>query len=154
MASQGSSRTRPRRASWLSQMTLNCRRNWRLFCPFVQRSQVCKWTSGLQSEREVVEIGIFSRKLERENEWNKSFPKIKQRERKREQKWEFFGQNWSGEAIEEKEKEILNPRKFFSLLFLFPGKVEWEFKKLMEFSFWWHFGNFDNWVIGWVGVYP
>ena len=37
-----------------------------------------------------------------------------------------FGQNWSGEAIKEKEKEILDPRKVFSLFvclfFFFLGK--------------------------------
>ena len=33
------------------------------------------------------------------------------------EKWESFGQNWSGKAMEDKEKEILDPRKvfFFSL---------------------------------------
>ena len=29
-----------------------------------------------------------------------------------------------------------------------------DFRVLCSFSLLWHFGNFDNWVIGWVGVYP
>ena len=32
--------------------------------------------------------------------------------------------------MEEKEKEILDSRKFFSLFFLFPGKVEWRLERV------------------------
>ena len=64
----------------------------------------------------------------------KSQSKIKQRERKREQKWEFFCQNWSGEAMEEKEKEILDPRKVFSLFFPFSKKVEWSQESMGVFT--------------------
>ena len=55
-------------------------------------------------------------------------------ERERESKSVFFGQNWSGEAMVEKEKEILDPRKVFPLFFLFPEKVEWESKKVLRFT--------------------
>ena len=26
--------------------------------------------------------------------------------------------------------------------------------RILSFSLYGHFGNFDNWVIGWVGIYP
>ena len=60
------------------------------------------------------------------NETKVSRKSNRERERERESRSEsFFVQNWSGEAMEEKEKEILDPRKVFSF---FPGKVEWRGK--------------------------
>ena len=54
------------------------------------------------------------------NETKVSRKSNRERERERECRSEsFFVQNWSGEAMEEKEKEILDPRKVFSLFFSF-----------------------------------
>ena len=47
--------------------------------------------------------------------------------------------------MEEKEKEILDPRKVFSLFFFFFGKVEWSQESMGGFYF---NGILDNWVIG------
>ena len=97
----------------LSRMRLNSRRDRRFFCPFVQRSQVRKRTSRLQREREALEIGIFSGELERENEWNESFSKIKKREVR-----VFWSElKWGGNGGERK-RNCRSKKSFF----FFPGK--------------------------------
>ena len=44
---------------------------------------------------------------------------------------------------------ILVILRFWGILVIFE-----DFRVLWSFTLSGHFGNFDNWVIGWVGVYP
>ena len=67
--------------------------------------------------------------------------------------WEYFGHFLSSRGILVTFSDFFS---IFGLFFRFRGilVILEDFRSTLAiFKFKWHFGNFDYWVTGWVGVY-